>query len=70
MLSFCFVFVQVLVPSFFAWQFASNGELPPGAVNFGVTADGERLYYGRVTRDGLTTPGKVIPSFFSYNPFA
>lgn len=43
----------------FSWQFSTNGQVPPGAVEAGVTADGEKLYYGRVTRDGQTTPGKV-----------
>lgn len=50
---------QVLVPAMFSWQFSTNGQVPPGAVKAGVTADGEDLYFGRVTHDGCTTPGKV-----------
>lgn len=43
----------------FSWQFSTNGATPPGAVEAGVTAEGEKLYFGRVTHDGCTTPGKV-----------
>ncbi|CAB3222311.1 unnamed protein product [Arctia plantaginis] len=53
---------EVLVPSMFSWQFASEGEVPPGAVEAGTTADGEKLYFGRVTHDGCQTPGKIHPS--------
>ncbi|XP_059058501.1 uncharacterized protein LOC131851959 [Achroia grisella] len=53
---------EVLVPSMFSWQFSSGGEVPPGAVEAGVTADGEKLYFGRVTHDGGVTPGKIHPS--------
>ncbi|VVD05693.1 unnamed protein product [Leptidea sinapis] len=60
----------VLVPATFAWQFASGGNVPPGAVDAGVTPDGEKLYYGRVTHDGCTTPGKIQPSHgVCYYPF-
>ncbi|XP_053605934.1 uncharacterized protein LOC128672666 [Plodia interpunctella] len=61
---------EVLVPAMFSWQFSSNGQIPPGAVEAGVTADGEKLYFGRVTHDGVTTPGKVQPSHGTcYYPF-
>lgn len=53
---------QVLVPSMFSWQFASEGQVPPGAVEAGTTADGEKLYFGRVTHDECQTPGKVKKS--------
>ncbi|CAH0399253.1 unnamed protein product [Chilo suppressalis] len=61
---------EVLVPSMFSWQFSTNGEVPPGAVAAGSTADGEKLYYGRVTHDGCTTPGKIHTSHgCCYYPF-
>ncbi|XP_028168214.1 uncharacterized protein LOC135076793 isoform X2 [Ostrinia nubilalis] len=61
---------EVLVPSMFSWQFSTNGEVPPGAVPAGSTDSGEKLYYGRVTHDGCTTPGKIHPSHgVCYYPF-
>ena len=61
---------EVLVPAMFSWQFSTGGAVPPGAVAAGVTADGEKLYYGRVTHDGCTTPGKIQPSHGTcYYPF-
>ncbi|XP_026333520.1 uncharacterized protein LOC113240435 [Hyposmocoma kahamanoa] len=61
---------EVLVPAMFAWQFSSNGEVPPGAVEAGQTASGEKLYFGRVTHDECTTPGKIHPSHGTcYYPF-
>ncbi|CAK1541301.1 unnamed protein product [Leptosia nina] len=61
---------EVLVPAMFSWQFATGGNVPPGAVDAGVTADGEKLYYGRVTHDGCTTPGKIQGSHgVCYYPF-
>ncbi|CAF4906831.1 unnamed protein product [Pieris macdunnoughi] len=61
---------EVLVPSMFSWQFATGGNVPPGAVEAGVTADGEKLYFGRVTHDGCTTPGKIQGSHgVCYYPF-
>ncbi|XP_045496696.1 uncharacterized protein LOC123695046 [Colias croceus] len=61
---------EVLVPAMFSWQFATGGSVPPGAVEAGVTADGEKLYYGRVTHDGCTTPGKIQESHgVCYYPF-
>ncbi|XP_049871104.1 uncharacterized protein LOC126370298 [Pectinophora gossypiella] len=61
---------EVLVPAMFSWQFSTNGEVPPGAVEAGVTSSGEKLYFGRVTHDGCTTPGKIHPSHGTcYYPF-
>ncbi|XP_063546646.1 uncharacterized protein LOC134754317 [Cydia strobilella] len=61
---------EVLVPAMFSWQFSTNGAVPPGAVEAGVTADGEKLYFGRVTHDGCVTPGKIHPSHETcYYPF-
>ncbi|CAH2040753.1 unnamed protein product, partial [Iphiclides podalirius] len=61
---------EVLVPAMFSWQFSTNGHVPPGAVEAGVTADGEKLYFGRVNHDGCTTPGKIHPSHATcYYPF-
>ncbi|KAJ8724290.1 hypothetical protein PYW08_015764 [Mythimna loreyi] len=61
---------EVLVPAMFSWQFSTGGAVPPGAVAAGVTADGEKLYFGRVTHDGCTTPGKIQPSHGTcYYPF-
>jgi len=53
------------------WHEASGGVVPPGAVTVGTTADGERLYIGRVFHDGTLTPGKIHPSHnVCYIPFA
>ncbi|XP_046967316.1 uncharacterized protein LOC124535232 [Vanessa cardui] len=61
---------EVLVPAMFSWQFSTDGNVPPGAVEAGVTADGEKLFFGRVTHDGCTTPGKIHPSHATcYYPF-
>ncbi|CAH0723571.1 unnamed protein product, partial [Brenthis ino] len=61
---------EVLVPAMFSWQFSTGGEVPPGAVEAGVTADGEKLYFGRVNHDGCVTPGKIHPSHGTcYYPF-
>ncbi|KAG6444998.1 hypothetical protein O3G_MSEX003705 [Manduca sexta] len=61
---------EVLVPAMFSWQFSTNGAVPPGAVEAGVTADGEKLYFGRYTHDGCITPGKIHPSHGCiYYPF-
>lgn len=43
----------------FVWEFATNGEVPEGAVSVGRTADGEVLYMGRCLHCGTQTPGKV-----------
>ncbi|XP_045767991.1 uncharacterized protein LOC123869214 isoform X2 [Maniola jurtina] len=61
---------EVLVPAMFSWQFSTGGNVPPGAVEAGMTADGEKLYFGRVTHDGCTTPGKIHQSHgVCYYPF-
>ncbi|KAJ2947589.1 hypothetical protein O0L34_g17385 [Tuta absoluta] len=61
---------EVLVPAMFSWQFSTNGEVPPGAVEAGLTVEGEKLYFGRVSHDGCTTPGKIHPSHgCCYYPF-
>ncbi|XP_018494734.1 natterin-3 isoform X2 [Galendromus occidentalis] len=46
----------------FAWEHASQGRLPAGALQGGVTTDGEPLYIGRVHHEGSLTIGKVQPS--------
>lgn len=38
------------------------GTVPEGAVEFGVTADGEKLYMGRAIHGGAQTPGKLQSS--------
>lgn len=57
--------IQVLVPLTISWKPSSNGSVPAGAVEAGATADGEKLYIGRVSHDGSTTPGKVLVAFAS-----
>ncbi|RWS02449.1 uncharacterized protein B4U79_06516 [Dinothrombium tinctorium] len=44
------------------WLPASDGELPSGALQAGVTEDGEVLYIGRHEHEGSSTIGKVHPS--------
>lgn len=46
----------------FAWENASSGRLPAGAVQGGTTSSGEPLYIGRTRHDGSLTIGKVQPS--------
>uniref|UniRef100_A0A1L8DCM8 Uncharacterized protein n=1 Tax=Nyssomyia neivai TaxID=330878 RepID=A0A1L8DCM8_9DIPT len=53
---------EILRTGDFVWEFAVNGEVPPGAVEGGQTADGEKLYIGRCLHNGTQTPGKVQPS--------
>ncbi|XP_014475327.1 PREDICTED: natterin-3-like [Dinoponera quadriceps] len=53
---------EVLCQSDFAWEFASNGQVPGDAVVAGQTSDGESLYIGRVFHNGSQTVGKVQPS--------
>ncbi|CAB3222312.1 unnamed protein product [Arctia plantaginis] len=61
---------EVLIPAVFSWQYSMNGQVPPGAVEAGYTAEGEILYLGRVRHDGCTTPGKIQPSHGTcYYPF-
>uniref|UniRef100_T1H389 DUF3421 domain-containing protein n=1 Tax=Megaselia scalaris TaxID=36166 RepID=T1H389_MEGSC len=44
------------------WVPASNGFVPPNAIESGNTSDGEPLYIGRGHYHGSLTPGKVHPS--------
>nr|CAD7600948.1 unnamed protein product [Timema genevievae] len=61
---------EVICSSQVAWEFATNGEVPEGAIAIGSTQDGEKLYAGRVMHDGTQTPGKVQPSHEScYIPY-
>lgn len=50
---------EVLRTGDFVWEFATNGEVPEGAVEGGRTVDGEKLYFGRAIHEGTQTPGKV-----------
>ncbi|KAK7871550.1 hypothetical protein R5R35_010350 [Gryllus longicercus] len=53
-----------------AWQQSSGGHVPPRAIVGGHTANGERLYIGRVLHNGALTPGKVHGSHRKcYIPF-
>ncbi|XP_076369612.1 natterin-3-like [Tachypleus tridentatus] len=56
---------QVLVNrhgSVMEWHSASNGTVPPGAIQGGRTNSGEPLFIGRVHQNGSVTVGKVQPS--------
>nr|KAB1091599.1 DUF3421 domain-containing protein [Acinetobacter baumannii]MBO0672114.1 DUF3421 domain-containing protein [Acinetobacter baumannii] len=44
------------------WRFTSGGDIPPGAIQGGMTSEGEPLYIGRHEHDGTMTIGKVQPS--------
>lgn len=44
------------------WIHASNGSVPPGAVESGRTRSGEMLYVGRANYQNTLTLGKVHPS--------
>ncbi|XP_077285476.1 uncharacterized protein LOC143910754 [Arctopsyche grandis] len=44
------------------WVPSTNGQIPPGAVPAGRTANGETLYAGRAHHQGVLTIGKVQPS--------
>lgn len=50
---------EILRNGDFVWEFATGGEIPPSAVECGVTIEGEKLYYGRCIHQGTQTPGKV-----------
>ncbi|XP_077523092.1 natterin-4-like [Amblyomma americanum] len=53
-----------------AWLPASNGAVPSGAIQGGVTASGEPLYIARARHDGMLLIGKVHPSWkCAYIPF-
>lgn len=62
---------EVLRTGELSWQFATNGDIPPGALEIGRTTDGEPLYAGRCMWEGSQTPGKVQPShgclYFPFN---
>ncbi|XP_065290198.1 natterin-3-like isoform X2 [Dermacentor albipictus] len=45
-----------------AWRVASDGDVPSGAIQGGVTASGEPLYIGRAHHEGLLIIGKLHPS--------
>ncbi|XP_023948408.1 uncharacterized protein LOC112053267 [Bicyclus anynana] len=49
-------------PDSLRWVPASNGSVPPGAINGGHTSSGETLYVGRARHQLSVTPGKVHPS--------
>ncbi|CAB3222313.1 unnamed protein product [Arctia plantaginis] len=53
---------EVLVSIIFTWKFSKDGLVPPDALEAGSTADGEKLYFGRVLHEGGITPGKIQPS--------
>lgn len=54
----------------FAWEFASHGSVPDGALEVGRTADGEGLFAGRCLHEGTQTPGKIqISHGCLYIPF-
>lgn len=62
--------VEVLRQGAFVWEFASNGSIPEGAIDIGMTKEGEKLYMGRALYLGTQTPGKVHPSHGClYMPF-
>lgn len=54
--------LEVLRRVEYKWIPASNGKVPPNAVQFGKTSGGEVLYAGRANYSGSITPGKVQPS--------
>ncbi|KAI0226206.1 hypothetical protein L0F63_004269 [Massospora cicadina] len=45
----------------FQWVQASNGSVPPNAVQGGMESDGRPLFIGRHTHEGSLIPGKVAP---------
>lgn len=54
----------------FFWVPGSNGSVPSGAVQGGVSPGGEALFIGRTLHAGTLTPGKVQPSLRSlYIPY-
>ncbi|XP_063701481.1 uncharacterized protein LOC134831623 [Culicoides brevitarsis] len=62
--------VEVMREVRYHWVPCGDGAVPPSAVPFGSTADGETLYAGRANHEGSITPGKVQPSHgCCYIPF-
>ncbi|XP_069697238.1 uncharacterized protein [Periplaneta americana] len=59
---------EVLLGGNLMWQGASGGQVPPGAVAVGQTANGEILYVGRVFHDATLTVGKVCTGNESNQP--
>ncbi|XP_062131703.1 uncharacterized protein LOC133842565 [Drosophila sulfurigaster albostrigata] len=53
---------EILTGHEHSWHPAKGGNVPPGALRTGHTADGEPLYVGRASFAGSLTPGKVHPS--------
>lgn len=63
--------VEVLCQVQYTWRPSSGGRVPPGAVNLGKSASGERVYAGRAYFQGSLTPGKVHPAHNClYFPYA
>ncbi|XP_033316655.1 uncharacterized protein LOC117242713 [Bombus vosnesenskii] len=50
---------EILMPAEFHWVHASNGHVPPHAVESGNTVEGEMLYVGRAFQNGIPCVGKV-----------
>ncbi|XP_043591517.1 uncharacterized protein LOC122571615 isoform X1 [Bombus pyrosoma] len=50
---------EILMPAEFHWVHASNGHVPPHAVESGKTVEGEMLYVGRAFQNGIPCVGKV-----------
>lgn len=60
---FPFVFVQVLsnpASVNLTWEPGCQGKVPPGALQGGMSEDGETLYIARVNVDGVVSVGKVL----------
>ncbi|XP_024943927.1 uncharacterized protein LOC107270855 [Cephus cinctus] len=53
---------EILCYGDFAWEFSSNGSIPPGALVAGQTSEGEPLFVGRVLHNGSQTIGKIQAS--------
>lgn len=51
------------MPAEFHWIHASNGHVPPNAVESGKTVEGEMLYVGRAFQNGIPCVGKVSSLF-------
>lgn len=57
---------EILRSGDFVWEFATNGEIPAGAIEVGRTLDGENLYLARCLYQNTQTPGKVYYFKFLY----